>query len=124
MVPLILVVEDDEALNFNLKIVLEYNGYNVISAFNGINALKKLSEIKKAPDIIITDVNMPKMNGYDLFKSVSNNPIWNRIPFVFLTGRSTAEDVESAKSLGVNNYIKKPFTENDLISVISSVISR
>jgi len=124
MVPLILVVEDNEQILYNIKLILEFNKYNVITSKNGKEALKSLSELKTYPDLIISDIIMPEMNGYDFFKVVSENPLWNRIPFVFLSARISPEDVRFGKALGVDDYLKKPFTEKDLLAVISGKIAR
>ncbi len=124
MNPLILVVEDNEKILYNIRLILEINNYKVITANNGKNALKLLSALSEFPDLIISDIIMPEMNGYDFFKAVSKNPLWNRIPFIFLTARTSIEDVRFGKSLGVDDYLKKPFKEEDLLAVVLGKISR
>ena len=86
MNPLILIVDDNIDLLLNLQLILESNDYEVISAKNGIEAIKLLKELDHIPDLVISDIMMPKMNGYELFKSFSENLIWSRIPFIFLQG--------------------------------------
>jgi len=103
---------------------LEDNNYAVKTAINGRDAIKLLSEIKSPPDVIISDIMMPGMNGYDFFETVSNTPQWNRIPFLFLTAKSTPEDIRLGKMLGVDDYITKPFRKEDLIASISGKIAR
>ena len=72
MKPLILVVEDDYDLLTYIKLMLEDNDCNVITGINGIDALKVLSETDEIPDLIISDINMPEMDGYEFFKVVSD----------------------------------------------------
>lgn len=121
---LILVVEDDENLLYNLKLSLEYNQYRVITANNGVKALEILSKLQEGPEIILSDITMPKMNGYDFFKAVSINPKWNQIPFLFLSGLSSIDDVRFGKMLGVDDYITKPYEDADLLAIISGKITR
>ncbi len=120
----ILIVDDNEDILFHLQILLEENNYVVKTAINSKDALKLLSEIKAPPDLIISDIMMPGMNGYDFFTTVSNTPQWNRIPFLFLTAKSTPEDIRLGKMLGVDDYITKPFKKEDLIASISGKIAR
>jgi len=120
----ILLVDDNEDILFHLRFLLESNGYNVKTAANGKAALKILSELENPPDLIISDIMMPGMNGYEFFTAVSNNPKCNRIPFLFLTAKSTPEDIRLGKILGVDDYITKPFKKEDLIASISGKITR
>jgi len=122
--PKILVVEDNKDLLFNLELILKSNNYEPILAKNGIEALNKLSSIKEVPDLIISDILMPKMNGYEFFKELSNNPIWNRIPFIFLTARADPKDIRLGKLLGADDYITKPFNEKDLLASIIGRLER
>ena len=120
----ILAIEDNPGVLFNLKMTLEYNNFEVITANNGEEAIEILSKMKDIPDIIISDIMMPKMDGYEFFKYVSGNSKWNLIPFLFLTAKSSPEDVRFGKILGVDDYITKPFEEEDLIAIIKGKISR
>lgn len=122
--PLLLVVDDNEDILFNLKLILEPFGYDVKTAISGKKALNILPKLDKAPDVIISDIMMPDMNGYEFFTAVSTNPKWNHIPFLFLTAKSTPEDIRLGKMLGVDDYITKPFKKEDLIASISGKIAR
>ncbi|MFW9880536.1 MAG: response regulator [Candidatus Thorarchaeota archaeon] len=121
--PLLLVVDDNQDILFNLKIMLEENGYDVITSINGEKALNILRS-GKVPDLIISDIMMPNMNGYEFFAAVSAQAHLNQIPFLFLTAKSTPEDIRLGKMLGVDDYITKPFNEGDLIASISGKIAR
>ena len=122
--PLILIVEDNNDILLNIKLTLEFNGFEVITATNGKEGLKVLSEQKNLPEIIVSDIMMPEMDGYDFFQAVSNNPRWSSIPFLFLTARSTPEDIRFGKMLGVDDYLTKPFKEADLLATISGKLAR
>ena len=122
--PLIFIVDDNDDILFNLKLLLESKKYKVITENSGKSAINTLSQLKDLPDLIISDIMMPNMDGYKFFNLTSQNPLWNEIPFVFLTAKSTPEDIRLGKFLGVDDYITKPFNEEDLLAIISGKISR
>ncbi|MFX1375643.1 MAG: PleD family two-component system response regulator [Promethearchaeota archaeon] len=122
--PRILIVDDNPDILFNLKIMLEVEGYEVETATRGDTALNLLLSGEKIPDVIMSDIVMPNMNGYEFFSVVSSHPQFNRIPFLFLTAKSTPEDVRLGKMLGVDDYITKPFKKEDLLASISGKINR
>ena len=121
---LIFVVDDDLVLLQNLRSVLEVNNFDVIVAPNGKEALNLMSTIDRVPEIIISDILMPEIDGYDFFKIVSNNPFLNHTPFIFLSGQNKPEDVRFGKMLGVDDYLTKPFKIEDLLAIIAGKISR
>jgi CheY-like chemotaxis protein len=120
----ILVVEDNTDLLFNIELILKSNKYNVLTAKNGKEALKLLSKLDHLPDIIISDIMMPELDGYEFFKEISIDPRWNSIPFIFLSAKSSQKDIRLGKLLGADDYITKPFEEKDLLAVISGKIAR
>ena len=124
MKPLILVVEDNLDLLYTLNLLLESNNYKPITAKNGKEALEILSRLEETPDIIISDIMMPEMDGYEFFREISNNPRWNRIPFLFLSARTTPKDIRFGKLLGADDYLTKPFDEKDLLAILSGRIAR
>ena len=124
MKPLILIVEDDPNILKYLKITLEFNECQVITAENGNEGLKVLSELKDSPDLIISDIMMPEMNGYDFFDAVSNNPTYCHVPFIFLSALDSPEDIRLGKMLGADDYLTKPINEDDLLATIAGKIKR
>jgi CheY-like chemotaxis protein len=124
MKPLILVVEDNPDILKYLKMTLEFNECQIITAENGKEGLKALSELKTEPDLIISDIMMPEMNGYDFFNAVSQDPKKCHIPFIFLSALGSDEDIRLGKMLGVDDYLTKPINEDDLMAVISGKIKR
>lgn len=122
MKPQILLIEDDQVLVRNFKMYLEMYDYELETALNGKDGLKILSSLEKPPDLIISDILMPEMNGYDFYMKVSENPEWSRIPFFFLSGKTELDDVKFGKMLGADDYITKPFSPKDLLEKIKEKV--
>jgi CheY-like chemotaxis protein len=96
--------------------ILEQNGYNVLSASNGLEALKTLDDYNV--DLILTDLEMPVMHGYELLRELKRRGLSEVIPAVVLTSRSNEKHKEKASLLGAKDYIVKPFEEESLIKTI------
>ncbi len=125
MKPLILVTEDNPDVLFNIKMTLEFNGFEVLTAVNGKEAIKNLTELnEKVPDLIISDIMMPEMDGYEFYSYIAEHTKWALIPFLFLTAKASPEDIRFGKMLGIDDYITKPFEEEDLIAIIKGKIAR
>lgn len=109
--PLVLVVEDNDEMRFYLKEIL--GGHvNTAEASNGRVALEWLKAHK--PDLIISDVMMPEMDGYEFLTHLKSSPLYRGIPVVMLTARASEEDMLQGLSLGVDDYIIKPFSSKEL----------
>lgn len=119
---LILIVEDDPTLATGLKETLEALGYQAATAGNGQEALLSLEQIR--PDLILSDIGMPVMDGYQFFDAVRARPEWTTVPFLFLTARARRTDVLVAKGLGVDDYITKPWSPEELLVAVSSKLKR
>ncbi|TXT53159.1 MAG: Signal transduction response regulator [Promethearchaeota archaeon] len=124
MKPSILLVEDENEILDSLKSILENNGYKVSVATNGRKALNLLQSKEKKPDLIISDIMMPDMNGYELFKEISRHEYFNTIPFLFLTGKKKKEEIRLGKLLGIDDYITKPYKVEDLLAIIKGKLLR
>jgi DNA-binding response OmpR family regulator len=120
--PTILVVDDQIAIRVLSKRILEGAGFTVIMAEDGVEALKHLAE--KPVDLIVADIAMPNLNGYQLFERVSKNPEWVNVPFILLSARDLDSDIRYGKSLGVDDYITKPFDPADLLSSVRGRLLR
>jgi two-component system sensor histidine kinase/response regulator len=116
----ILVIEDELMLLDTLKILLEAAGFEVILVSNGTDSLALLKESEIKIDIIICDINLPDIDGYDILKSVRNDAHLYRIPFIFLTAFADEKDIRSGMNLGADDYLTKPFTRKDLLETIDS----
>jgi len=121
---MILVVDDNEDIATNIKIFLEFNGFDVKIASNGRDALEILATLENTPNVIVSDIMMPEMDGYELFKALSNDTRYSHVPFIFLSAKSTPEDIRLGKILGVDDYMTKPFNQDDLLASIKGKIAR
>lgn len=121
---LILIVEDNESILFNLNLMLKLNNYDVLTASNGKIALDVLDRSSKRPDLILSDILMPEMDGYEFFKEVSNNSLYNMIPFIFLSAKASSEEIKIGKILGADDYVTKPIDEDFLLSIIKNKIHK
>ncbi|MBL8131314.1 MAG: hybrid sensor histidine kinase/response regulator [Anaerolineae bacterium] len=119
----ILVVEDDLNLLEGIQTVLELDHYAVVCAENGVQAVEVLRSTP-LPDLIVSDIMMPQMDGIELLKAVRAVPEWVRIPFIFLTARGERQDIQRGKQLGVDDYLVKPFDAEDLVSTIRNKLRR
>jgi DNA-binding response OmpR family regulator len=122
MTAVILVVEDQPAMQRNIQIGLEMAGYTVVAAADGIEALDALNT--QPVDLILADVAMPRMNGYQLYEKLRQEPRWVRIPFVFISARGLDSDVRYGKALGADDYLIKPFQLEDLLAIVAGRLRR
>ena len=118
----ILIVDDDPHLLNAVEYILESTNFNVLKTNSAKEALKLLN--KHAVHLILTDIVMPEMNGYQLFKRVNQNPEWVNIPFLFLSARSLDSDIQFGKELGVDDYLTKPFEYEELVARMEAVMRR
>jgi two-component system sensor histidine kinase/response regulator len=120
--PSILVVDDNPLIVTVLKGLFASEAYHVCIANNGQEALGVLD--KKYVDLIVCDVMMPVMDGYELHQAVRKNPEFSHIPFVFLTALSETSDINQGKELGADDYVVKPFDPRDLLAIVKGKIAR
>ena len=120
--PTILIVDDEPALLMGLTATIRRHGYNVITAVDGNDGLRKARE--SLPDLILSDVMMPPPNGFELRRLMSLDTNLASIPFIFLTARSNIEDRVSGIREGADDYITKPFVTEELLARIEAVFRR
>lgn len=122
MLKRLLVVDDEPNLLRAVAAVLRSEGFEVMTARNGKDALLQIA--KFLPDLIVSDVRMPVMDGYTLARQLRSAPHTNLIPIVFLTAKGETEDrIEGFRS-GVDVYLTKPFEPDELIAVINNILNR
>lgn len=117
----ILIVDDSATMLMSVKANLEMNGFKVVSAEDGVKAMNKLKEGIK-PDLIITDINMPNMNGIELIKNARALPGLRFTPILALTTESQQAKRDEAKKIGATGWLVKPVSGTDLIKVIKQVV--
>ncbi len=116
MTKILLVDDEPDILEF-LKYNLEHQGFDVLLANNGEEAILKLSE---KPDLIILDVLMPKMDGFETCRRIKSKKEYESIPIVFLTAKNGEKDEINGLAVGANDYIQKPVSSNKLIARVKS----
>jgi DNA-binding response OmpR family regulator len=118
----ILVVDDEPDLLDNIRLALEAEEYRVLVAHDGLAALEILGS--QSVQLILADIAMPEMNGYQLYERVRENPDWTFIPFIFLTARTLDSDVNYGKQLGADDYLTKPIRASELVAVVRGKLRR
>jgi signal transduction histidine kinase len=118
----ILVVDDHKPLRKAVQMVLEREGYDVLTAADGAQALSLMEDHR--PDLIVADIMMPEMDGYDFYRAVRSRPEGISIPFIFLTAKSEREDVLKGKALGAEDYLTKPLHPQELLVAVRSRLER
>jgi chemosensory pili system protein ChpA (sensor histidine kinase/response regulator) len=118
--PRILVVDDSSSVRTFVGSVLEKQDYATIRASDGEQAFEIIE--KEIIDLVITDLEMPAMDGFDLIQKIRAEEKYDDIPIVILTGRSGQKQRERGESLGANSFIGKPFKESDLLRVVADFI--
>lgn len=113
---LILIIDDNADIRENTAELLMLEGYRVQTAKNGVEGLTMINELM--PELIICDVIMPGMNGYDLYRLIQQNEQTRHIRFIMSTAQSQREDLDKASAAGIKNYIIKPFDDVDLMRCI------
>jgi DNA-binding NarL/FixJ family response regulator len=121
--PLIILVADDNlGTRLSVSDYLEISGYSVITAEDGQQALSMIDRYH--PHLIVTDINMPKLDGYELVRKVRQRPEFRLLPVVFLTERSSTEERIRGYQLGCDMYLPKPFEMQELSAVIRNLLER
>lgn len=117
----VLVVEDSSAMRSLIATTVEeIRGVEVVEAGNGFDALRVLPQ--QRIDLIITDINMPDINGLEIVHFVKNNPNYHRIPIIIVTTERGEEDRKRGLALGASEYITKPFNPEDLRQIVVRLI--
>lgn len=118
----IYVVEDDKDISAIETIALKNSGHTVWEFDNGKAFFKKVEEAQ--PDLVILDIMLPDMNGYEIVKRIRSNTFTRRIPIIMVTAKSTEIDMIKGLEMGADDYIKKPFSVMELITRVKAVLRR
>ena len=133
---LIMVVDDNPEFLDGIELTLEMEGFKDWTANNGKSALEQLekafllkqrtggSGMDGLPDLILADIMMPEMDGYEFYDKVRANPFTNHIPFIFLTAKSGEENIRQGKELGADDYFSKLAPPEDLLASVRGKIKR
>jgi CRP/FNR family transcriptional regulator, cyclic AMP receptor protein len=112
----ILIVEDNGPIRENTTEMLELFDYTVLSACNGKDGLG--IALEQTPDLILCDIQMPVMDGYNLLQHVRKQPSLNKSRFIFFTASAEKKDIEAGLLLGADDYIVEPFAGDDLLQLV------
>jgi len=118
----ILVVDDDEGTRLSLKDYLELEGYIVATAEDGWKALELINHCQ--PQLVITDISMPRIDGFAFLKSLRQQPTWRLLPVVFLTGRTETQERVHGYQTGCDVYLEKPFELPEIGAVVKNLLAR
>lgn len=113
----VLVIEDEELLRESILNILKIRGFSAIGAEDGRKGLDLAKEF--VPDLILCDVRMPELDGYELLRALRQDPLTANLPLIFLTAETIQNVVNKGQRLGANGYLAKPFTTAQLLEVIS-----
>ncbi len=116
----VMVVDDSITVRKVTTRLLERNGYKVLTAKDGVDAMGQLQEV--VPDMMLLDIEMPRMDGFELATHMRNDAELKHVPIIMITSRTGDKHRERAQQIGVNNYLGKPYQENDLLDSIQRII--
>jgi DNA-binding response OmpR family regulator len=119
---IILFIDDEPSWLEAMKNVLKKEMFTVITAKSGEDAISKLK--RRKPDLILADVRMPVMNGFDLYVKVKENPSLASIPFFFMSSIDDYDAKEVARGLGATGYIEKPYDTREVASMVNKLLER
>ena len=120
--PKILIVEDDLFLANLLSLRFKKEGFEVIQAFSGVEALKKLEEIR--PDVVLLDIILPQKNGFEVLEAIAQNPQTSNIPVIIVSNLGQESDIEKGKTLGaMDYYVKARLSIDELVLKVRNLIS-
>lgn len=115
-VPLVLVVDDSITVRRVTQRLLQREGYRVVLAADGLQALERLAE--ERPTVVLSDIEMPRMDGFDLARNIRSDAALRDLPIIMITSRIAQKHREHAMELGVNHYLGKPYSDDELLSLI------
>lgn len=118
----ILVIEDENLIRESIAELLEHEGYTTIQANNGREGI--IAAKKHQPDLIVCDIKMPEMNGHQVLMTLRDDPSISAIPFIFLSAMVDKKDFRVGMELGADDYITKPFTNNDLTNAVKTRLAK
>jgi twitching motility two-component system response regulator PilG len=116
----ILVVEDEESLLKLESILLSAKGYNVTGVMDGKSALEEV--MANPPDLVLLDVMLPELDGFEVCRLIKENPDIRHIPVVLLTAKKNSQDIERGRQVGCDAYITKPFKSSKVLDVIQELL--
>lgn len=118
----ILVAEDERDIRDLIAFTLQFAGYTVVTANNGEEGLALARQ--EAPDLILSDVRMPKMTGYEMCRQIKAEPRTAHVPVVFLSAKGQDQEVQSGLAAGATEYLLKPFAPDQLLAKVAEILAK
>ena len=116
----ILIVDDEPSIIVPVQFLMEQNGYDVLVAFSGEEAMEIIAE--KEVDLILLDIMLPVIDGFEVCQRVRENPQWNKIKIILLTALGSDANMEKGIALGADAYITKPFSNVDIVEKVKELL--
>ena len=116
----VLIVDDEEYIVTSLEYVMKSAGYDVVVAYDGEQAIEKVKET--APDLLILDVMMPKLDGFEVCEKIRANPLWESIRIIILTAKGRDSERDKGISMGADAYMTKPFSTRDILKRVTELL--
>jgi len=120
MVKRILIADDEPNIVVSLEFLMKQRGYDIRVVSNGAEALEAIGEFR--PDLILLDVMMPRVSGYDVCQKVRENPEWHGIKIIMLSAKGRDVEVNKGLAVGADAYVTKPFATKDLIEQVAQML--
>ena len=120
MSPKILIVDDEPNIVIPLQFLMEQHGYRVLVAQSGEEALESIS--KEKPDLVLLDIMLPGVDGFEVCEIVRLNPEWRHTKIIFLTAKGRDVDIAKGMVLGADEYITKPFSNQQIIDAVTKLL--
>jgi DNA-binding response OmpR family regulator len=117
----ILIVDDETSIVIPIQFLMEQQGYSVLVAENGEDALDAIYKYK--PDLILLDIMLPRIDGYEVCEIVRLNPDYRDIKIIFLTAKGREVEIAKGLALGANAYITKPFSNTELVAKVKALLN-
>jgi signal transduction histidine kinase len=118
----IMIIEDESELREEVEEILKFKNYDVVSASNGKEGFEKI--MNNIPDLILCDILMPEMNGFELFENLKKNSYTSNIPFIFITALNDRKNLRKGMESGADDYLVKPFTGNELLNTVETRLKK
>lgn len=118
----VLFIDDETMWLEAIRLSLRGGNFKIVTADGGEDALRKLQRAK--PDLIMSDVRMPVMNGFDLYEKIKDDPRYRKIPYVFMSSIDDFDAKKTARELGADGYIEKPFDSEQIKTIVSDFLKK
>ena len=118
----VLIIEDNLEIRENTAEILELAGFKVAGAINGREGIQMASSM--TPDLILCDIMMPEVSGYEVLSELKKNPNTKQIPFIYVTASTEKKEIQRALQMGADGYVSKPFDVNELMTTIDHALKK